>query len=351
MSTETKEAAAAAAPAPATEAPPTAWDKYTRREEALRVAKETFGRRLSARLNLVEVGIPLCVRRETGLNDHLSGASRDAPLRIPCSGGPVRPAYMYEVIQSAAKLKRHYLTKYDAPPGAGILTDMRAIRPGEVEDATHSVEVDQYDWELVLAGPEERTPETFRRTVEHIYAAIRETADALAEAGHHHRRRGETGLPEKITFLSWEEAEARYRTSDGPALEAEATREFGAVCLTGIDHKRGKRAPDYDDWSLNGDILVWHDSLQQALELSSMGIRVDAAALERQLAQVHAERTAAAAAEGLRRKPRAPELTPYQEAVARGDLKLTIGGGIGKSRLMMYLFEESDIAAVRPLCS
>ena len=294
---------------------------------AIKAAKDTFESRLAAALGLTRVSAPLFVRPETGLNDDLNGVERPVQFDIPAISGEV------QIVQSLAKWKRMALAQYGFPPGTGLYTDMNAIRRDEELDNLHSVYVDQWDWEKVIT-PEEREPAFLRETVERIWRVFAETQEELC-------RRFPTlsrVVPEEIAFVTAQELEDRWPELTPRQREDAAAREYGAVFLMGIGGKlRGGaphdgRAPDYDDWSLNGDILVWYPLLDRAVELSSMGIRVDAAALERQLLE--------------RGCPERREL-PFHKALLEDRLPLTMGGGIGQSRICMVLLEKAHIGEVQ----
>ena len=245
-------------------------------------------------------------------------------------------------MHSLAKWKRHALARYGFAPGTGLYTDMDAIRKDEVVDELHSIYVDQWDWERILL-PGERELGFLHRIVEHIYAALLATEQPLVQNFPVLRRR----LPSSLTFVHSEDLEARYPTLSPRLREDAMTREHGAVFLIGIGHALRSGAPhdlraaDYDDWwtetkpgyhGLNGDLLVHDDLRDKALELSSMGIRVDATALEAQLTLM-----------GLT----ARRAWPFHQGVLQGTLPLTIGGGIGQSRLCMFLLSKVHIGEVQ----
>lgn len=305
-------------------------------EDAITLIKETFPKLLSARLNLRRVTAPLIVESGLGINDDLNGVEK------PVSFFAVGIGKQIEIVQSLAKWKRLTLHRLGIKPGHGIYTDMNALRPDEVPDATHSIYVDQWDWEKCIE-PMDRTVNYFRKTVKEIYAAIREMEMLVAG-----RIEGVTAeLPENIHFVHSAELEAMYPNLTPREREQVICKQYGAVCIEGIGYPlaNGKpsdgRAPDYDDWStprpdglrgLNGDILVWHKPLGIALELSSMGIRVDSTALNLQLQMQQQEH---------RRKLR------YHSLLLEGKLPQSIGGGIGQSRLCMFLLRKMHIAQVQ----
>ena len=306
-------------------------------EEAIDLVKSTFEKQLKSRLSLTRVSAPSVVLHGTGINDDLNGIER--PVGFPIKAMQERRA---EVVQSLAKWKRLRIKDYELEPGFGIVTDMKALRPDDEIGPMHSIFVDQWDWEKVMA-PHERQLDFLKQQVSLIYEAILETEVALATQ-HPHLS---PILPSKITFLHAEDLLEKYPHLSAKQREDEAAKEFGAVFLIGIGGElqggepHDGRAPDYDDWStptsprtkgLNGDILVWNPVLKKAFELSSMGIRVDAKVLEHQLKLRQAE---------CRR-----ELYYHQQLLA-GKLPQTIGGGIGQSRLCMFLLRKKHIGEVQ----
>lgn len=296
-------------------------------ERAIKLVKDTFERRLAQNLNLERVSAPLFVRPESGLNDDLNGVERPVAFDLLESG------YTVQVVHSLAKWKRLALSSYGFEPGCGLYTDMNAIRRDESLDNLHSVYVDQWDWEKVITR-EERTKETLQKTVELIYAALQETERTLCEAF----PKLSAFLPEKVTFLETEELIARYPGCTPKERENRAAKEYGAIFLMGIGAPLSDgaphdgRAPDYDDWKLNGDLLIWNPVLEIAFEVSSMGIRVDEESLRTQLKSAHCESRA--------------EL-PFHRALLAGELPLTIGGGIGQSRICMLLLQRAHIGEVQ----
>lgn len=306
-------------------------------ERAIRLIKEFFQTNLAQQLNLLRVTAPLFVRAGTGLNDDLSGVERPVAFEITADGNA-----RAEIVQSLAKWKRMALAQYGMTPGEGLYTDMNAIRPCETLDNLHSIYVDQWDWEKVITR-DDRSLDFLRATVDRIYRVMRLSEEYIA--GHYPAIR--PLLPEKIEFLHAEDLEERYPEMSPKEREAEACRSYGAVFIIGIGAplKSGRphdgRAPDYDDWStptvrgchgLNGDILVWHPVLHCPFEISSMGIRVDAEALDRQL-QLSGQT-------GRR------ELL-FHQRLLRGELPLSIGGGIGQSRLCMFFLRKAHIGEVQ----
>ena len=292
----------------------------------IRSLRHKFEEHLCDALNLRRVSAPLFVKRGSGLNDDLSGVERPVSFDILQSGEIV------EVVHSLAKWKRMALGKYGFELHTGLYTDMNAIRRDEVCDAIHSLYVDQWDWEKVI-DKSDRTIEFLQDTVKRIYAAILLTADFVE------RRHPELDnyLPREIKFITSQELLDRYPTLTAKERENAIAKEHGAVFIIGIGDKLSNgekhdgRAPDYDDWSLNGDLLVYNRVLDSALELSSMGIRVDKETL---LSQLAAEN-----------KLDRLEL-PFHKSLVNGNLPLTIGGGIGQSRLCMQLLQKAHIGEV-----
>ncbi len=292
----------------------------------IRSLRHKFEEHLCDALNLRRVSAPLFVKRGSGLNDDLNGVERPVSFDILQSGEVV------EVVHSLAKWKRMALAKYGFDTHTGLYTDMNAIRRDEVCDNIHSLYVDQWDWEKVILDSD-RTIEFLQDTVKRIYAAILLTADFVE------RRHPELDnyLPREIKFITTQELLDKYPTLNGKERENAIAKEYGAVFIIGIGdrlsngEKHDGRAPDYDDWSLNGDLLVYNRVLDSALELSSMGIRVNKESLMRQL-------TAENKLDRL-------EL-PFHKALINDELPLTIGGGIGQSRLCMQLLQKAHIGEV-----
>lgn len=296
-------------------------------QKAIKTVKDFFQKELTKQLNLTRVSAPLFVTPESGLNDNLNGVERPVSFDVKETGGQA------EIVQSLAKWKRFALKQYGFGPGEGLYTDMNAIRRDEETDNIHSIYVDQWDWEKVITR-EERNRETLEHTVTSVYKALKITEDYMAYEydyiGH--------VLPERITFLTSQELEDRFPSLSPKEREYEAAKEYGAVFIeqTGGNLKSGKphdgRAPDYDDWKLNGDIIVYYPVLDIALELSSMGIRVDEEALKRQLALAGCEERAGLA---------------FQKALLSGELPCTIGGGIGQSRICMFYLRKAHIGEIQ----
>lgn len=306
-------------------------------QQEISFVKNTFTEKLAEHLGLVEVQGPILSQVGNGIQDNLSGKEKAVQVKVKQIEGEV-----FEVVHSLAKWKRHTLGRFDFKPGEGLFVHMKALRPDEDSlDRTHSVYVDQWDWERVI--PEGlRTLDYLKDTVRSIYRAIRET-EALVEKHFHIA----TTLPKEITFVHTEDLVQRYPGMTDKQRENAICKEYGAVFLIGIGGKLsdGKphdvRAPDYDDWTtvsegdykgLNGDILVWNEELGSAFELSSMGIRVDETALRRQLAITGDE-------DRLR--------FSWHQDLINGKLPQTIGGGIGQSRMVMFLLHKKHIGEVQ----
>ena len=295
-------------------------------ECAIKKVKDFFERDLSVQLNLTRVSAPLFVDCKSGLNDDLNGIERPVSFDL-------RSGQELEIVHSLAKWKRHALGMYGFEVGEGLYTDMNAIRRDEDTDNIHSMFVDQWDWEKIITH-EQRTEETLRRAVNAIYRALHHTDNYIVNE---YSFIGKL-LPEKITFLTSQELEDRWPEMTAKEREYAAAKEYGAIFIMQIGGKlkSGKihdgRAPDYDDWSLNGDIIVSYPVLDIALELSSMGIRVDEDALRRQLAE---------------RGCSDRENLPFHKALLNGELPYTIGGGIGQSRMCMFFLRKAHIGEVQ----
>ncbi len=296
-------------------------------EIAIKLVKDTFEKKLAENLTLTRVSAPLFVRPESGLNDDLNGVERPVGFDVPDAGCEV------EIVHSLAKWKRQALKRYHFAPNTGLYTDMNAIRRDEELDNLHSVYVDQWDWEKIIT-PETRTVETLKQTVRQIVKAVKGTQNRLAETFPQIK----SFLSTDITFLTTQELEDRYPDLTPREREDAVCREHKTVFLMQIGgllksgQKHDGRAPDYDDWALNGDLLIWYPLLNRAVELSSMGIRVDAAALQRQLAQAGCEQR---------------KTLPFHQQLLSGELPLTMGGGIGQSRLCMVLLQKAHIGEVQ----
>ncbi len=296
-------------------------------EVAIKFIKDTFEKELAKALKLTRVSAPLFVFPESGLNDNLNGFERAVRFDILDLKKEV------EIVQSLAKWKRMALAKYGFEVNTGLYTDMNAIRRDETLDAIHSVYVDQWDWEKIITR-EERKYSYLKKTVKSIYNALKKLAKKVNEKYpsivHN--------LPKEITFITSKELEKLYPTLTRKERETAITKEKGAVFISqiGWNLSDGKphdgRAADYDDWKLNGDILVWDEPLGIALEISSMGIRVDEKSLVKQLKF---------------KKELSKIENPYCQDVINGNLPLTIGGGIGQSRLCLYFLNKMHIGEVQ----
>ena len=299
-------------------------------QKAISLLKRLFEDRLGALLNLYRVSAPLFVDRESGLNDNLNGYERPVEFDI------LRSKHRAEVVQSLAKWKRLALKRYGFYPGKGIYTDMNAIRRDEDElDNLHSVYVDQWDWEKVIL-PENRNLDYLKLTVMDIVTAICDTQDTIQAI--YPQLQSLPKLKRRVSFVTAQQLEDSYPELSPKERENAYLKEHGTAFIIGIGGalKSGKphdgRAPDYDDWAHNGDIMVYNELLGCAFEVSSMGIRVDPESLDRQLRlSGHDERR---------------EL-PYHKALLNGELPLTIGGGIGQSRLSMLLLGKAHIGEVQ----
>ena len=296
-------------------------------EIAIKLVKDFFEAELSRALNLTRVSAPIMVTPESGLNDNLNGVERPVSFDILETG---RQA---EIVHSLAKWKRQALKTYGFHSGEGLYTDMNAIRRDEETDNIHSIFVDQWDWERIITR-EERNLEFLKDIVRRIYLTLRKTEGFVC--AHYPHIKPE--LPDEITFVTTQELEDRYPDLSSREREYAAAREYGAVFLIGIGGKlksgriHDGRAPDYDDWALNGDILLYSRLLDISLEVSSMGIRVDEESLRRQLKERGCEERA--------------EL-PFQKALLNGELPLTIGGGIGQSRMCVYFLRKAHVGEVQ----
>lgn len=297
-------------------------------EKAIKFVKDAFQRNFVRNVGFERVSAPLFVAARTGVNDDLNGVERAVSFDVLEQDG--RTA---EIVHSLAKWKRMALKRYGFKGGEGLYTDMNAIRRDDKCDNVHSIYVDQWDWEMVISK-EQRTPEFLKMAVSRIVGAI---VDTLEETKKHFPVI-DLKLKREVTFVSAQELLDRYPGLTAHERETAATKEYGTVFLTGIGGKlsNGKphdgRAPDYDDWSLNGDILFHDDILGESLEISSMGIRVDADSLAAQLKAAGAEERLA---------------YDYHKEVMSGELPLTIGGGIGQSRLCMLLLQKAHIGEVQ----
>lgn len=297
-------------------------------QEAIKYIRDTFQKEFGKEMNLERISAPLFVEHSSGLNDDLNGVER--PVQFDLAG---IPGETVEVVHSLAKWKRMALYEYGFQPGEGLYTNMNAIRRDEELDNLHSCYVDQWDWEKVITK-EERNEETLKDIVRTIFKIIKHMQHEVwykyPQAVKH--------LPKDITFVTSQELEDRYPHKTPKERENLITKEYGCVFLMKIGGRlaSGKphdgRAPDYDDWELNGDILFWFDNLNCAMEISSMGIRVDEASLARQLSVAGCEE---------RRS------LPYHQMLLKGQLPYTIGGGIGQSRLCMLLLNRAHVGEVQ----
>ena len=294
----------------------------------IKTVKDFFQTHLAEKLNLLRVSAPLFVTPESGLNDNLNGVERPVKFGIKEQGEAEA-----EIVHSLAKWKRYALKKYGFSAGEGLYTDMSAIRRDEDTDNIHSIYVDQWDWEKIITK-EERTEETFKSVVRSIYSVLRKTEKYMAIEYDYI----EEILPHDIEFITTQELEDMYPGKTSKEREYLIAKEKGAVCLMKIGdllksgEKHDGRAPDYDDWQLNGDIIVYYPVLDISLELSSMGIRVDEDSLVEQLKKAGCEERA--------------EL-PFQKGIINKELPYTIGGGIGQSRICMFFLRKAHIGEVQ----
>lgn len=297
-------------------------------EIAIKKVKDFFENALAVELNLTRVSAPLLVKSDTGLNDNLNGVERPVGFDVKAIGGSD-----CEIVQSLAKWKRMALKKYGFNPGEGLYTDMNAIRRDEDLDNLHSIYVDQWDWEKIIPK-RERTMATLKEVVNRIYKVFLETEEYICNLYPVLERL----LPPAIDFISTQELEDRFPDLTPKERENEIAREKGAVFLSQIGktlrsgNKHDGRAPDYDDWELNGDIIFWYPILEKAFEVSSMGIRVDENSLFSQLKEAGCE-------ERLKFQ--------FHQDLAAGNLPYTIGGGIGQSRICMFFLKKAHIGEVQ----
>lgn len=293
----------------------------------IQTVKRTFSTSLAKHLGLIPVPTPLFVSKSSGLNDNLNGVER--PVEFLTKHGED-----LEVVHSLAKWKRYALGKFEIEAGHGILTDMRAIRRDEDLDAIHSYYVDQWDWEKHILK-EQRSLSFLKATVEEIYQALKATEDQILEVHPELTHR----LPDQVTFISSQELEDQYPSLSPAEREDQAAQQYGAIFVIGIGKKLASgsrhdlRAPDYDDWDLNGDLIVDNPISGHSLELSSMGIRVDKDSLVKQLKECDCTERL--------------EL-PFHQQIMKDQLPLSIGGGIGQSRVCMFMLGKEHIAQVQP---
>ncbi|MBE6136751.1 MAG: aspartate--ammonia ligase [Erysipelotrichaceae bacterium] len=295
---------------------------------AIKFVKDTFQIELSKALDLQRVSAPLFVTPESGLNDGLNGYERPVSFDVSSLHKDV------EIVQSLAKWKRNALGKYHIAENKGIYTDMNAIRRDEELDSIHSIYVDQWDWEKVITR-KQRNKEYLHNVVSNIYRVFKYTAEKTKEK--FPKLKG-LYLPDDITFVTTSELEEKYPDLDGHGRENAYAKEYKAIFVEEIGWplKSGKphdgRASDYDDWNLNGDLLIWDEVLGIALEISSMGIRVDNKSMKTQMEF----------------KGESGKMTsPYHKAILNESLPLSIGGGIGQSRLCMLILEKAHIGEVQ----
>lgn len=297
-------------------------------QRAIKKVKDFFQQELAYGLNLRRVTAPLFVVPESGLNDNLNGTERTVSFTLKDMN-----EQKVEVVQSLAKWKRMALGKYGIEPGNGIYTDMNAIRRDEDFDNLHSVYVDQWDWEKVIVKAD-RTDAYLEQTVNTIYNALKNLGDYVNRL----YRGMQTELPNEIFFITTQELEDRYPELTSKQREDAITEEKKAVFIKKIGGKlksgerHDGRAPDYDDWEINGDIVLWNEILGCSFEISSMGVRVDEEAMERQLKLAGAED----------RKE-----MPFHKAILNKELPYSIGGGIGQSRLCMFFLRKAHIGEVQ----
>ncbi len=295
---------------------------------AIKTVKDFFQTLLAERLNLLRVSAPLFVDPLSGMNDNLNGIERPVTFDIKC-----QDARMAEIVQSLAKWKRFALGKYGFSVGEGLYTDMSAIRRDEEVDNIHSIYVDQWDWEKVISK-EQRTMDTLKDAVRSVYKVLRKTEKYMSI----HYDYIEEILPHDIFFVTTRELEEMFPAFTPKEREYHIAKAKGAVCILQIGGKlesgepHDGRAPDYDDWALNADIVVYYPVLDIALELSSMGVRVDKEALLRQLEE---------------RNCMDRVNLPFHQAVINEEVPYTIGGGIGQSRICMFFLRKAHIGEVQ----
>ncbi|PRO95148.1 aspartate--ammonia ligase [Lactiplantibacillus pentosus] len=297
-------------------------------QQAIRYIRETFQDEFGKQLNLSRLSAPMFVEKKTGLNDNLNGVEKPVSFTMQDMGDE-----QIEIVHSLAKWKRVALKRYGFDMHEGLYTNMNAIRKDEDLDNYHSAYVDQWDWEKVI-GKEERTVETLKATVRQIFKVIKhmehEVWYKFPQAVHY--------LPDEIHFMTTQELEDMYPDMTPRERENAICKKLGCVFLMQIGWKLDSgerhdgRAPDYDDWKLNGDILFWYEPLDQAIEISSMGIRVDAESMKKQLKDADAEDRLS---------------LPYHQMILNEEVPYTIGGGIGQSRLCMLLLGKAHVGEVQ----
>lgn len=297
-------------------------------QSAIKYIRDTFQKEFGREMNLERISAPLFVTKDSGLNDNLNGIER--PVSFDIAGIPGKDI---EVVQSLAKWKRLALKRYNFKPGEGLYTNMNAIRRDEELDNLHSCYVDQWDWELVIEK-EERTEEKLKEVVSHIFKIIKHMEHEVW----YKYPQAVASLPEDIHFVTTEELLELYPDCDAKERENRICEKYGCVFVMHIGDKLANgephdgRAPDYDDWHLNGDILFWFPPLNRALEISSMGIRVSEESLKEQLEKAGCEDRAS---------------LPFHRMLLNGELPYTIGGGIGQSRLCMLLLNRAHVGEVQ----
>lgn len=298
---------------------------YLETIKAIDEIKKYFERQLESRLSLIQVQCPLFVKAESGLQDTLTGVEQAVKF--------TKESEKFEIVHSLAKWKREALGRYKFPLHTGLYTDMKAIRKDEDVDDIHSLFVEQWDWEKVISK-DDRTIDYLKDTVKSIYKSIRQTSIFVKQKYHFIT----VELPKTITFITSQELEEMYPDKTPKEREQLITRDKKAVFIIGIGDKlksgipHDLRSPDYDDWQLDGDLLIYDKTLDKAIEITSMGIRVDEKTLISQLKKSDCiDRI---------------EL-PYHKKIQKCELPYTIGGGIGKSRILMLLLEKSHIAEVQ----
>lgn len=298
---------------------------YLETIKAIYEIKKFFEKQLESRLSLIKVQSPLFVKSDSGLQDSLSGVEKAISF--------TKEGAQFEIVHSLAKWKRDALGRYEFPIHTGLYTDMKAIRKDEFVDDVHSLFVEQWDWEKVISK-DDRTIEYLKDTVKSIYKALRQTSIFVKQRYHFIS----VDLPKTITFITSQDLEDMYPDKKPKEREDIITREKKAVFIIGIGDKlksgveHDLRSPDYDDWSLDGDMLIYDKALDKAIEITSMGIRVDEKSLISQLKK-------SGCMDRL-------EL-PYHQKIQKCELPYTIGGGIGQSRIFLLLLEKSHIAEVQ----
>ena len=298
-------------------------------QKAIKFIKDTFERTLAEALNLIRVSAPLMVPSNTGVNDLLNGVERPVEFDV------LETKQKLQIVQSLAKWKRMALKKYGFQPGSGLYTDMNAIRRDEMTDNIHSIYVDQWDWEKIITK-EERNEEYLKKTVRQIFNVFKVTEEKFIKE--FPEKKLKKTVADDIFFITSQELEDLYPDKKPKEREHLITQKYGAVFISQIGKKlksgivHDGRSPDYDDWELNGDILLWYEPLNISIELSSMGIRVDPKSLDKQLKESGEEK---------RRS------LDYHQKLLNNELPLTIGGGLGQSRICMYFMKTIHIGEVQ----